>query len=100
MGEKTTVDLSTTTVRQLGKLLDAAADRIADRITSTAASAPPDAPRCPGLHGELWMRSDGPRGEVVAFLDDAGALRWVAAHQVDGVPAPWRPVLLAEPVKR
>jgi hypothetical protein len=102
MGEKTTVDLSTTAVRQLAKIAKDLGDRLAEIVTAThvAPPAPPAAP-CPGMHGEPWLRDSGNgNGELVAFLDDARALRWVQADQLDAVPAGWRPVLLGEPVKR
>jgi hypothetical protein len=99
MGEKTTVDLSTTTVRQLAKIAKDLGDRLAE-IVSNPMPAPPAEP-CPGMHGEPWLRDGGNgNGDVVAFLDDARALRWVVADQLDAVPAGWRPVLLGEPVKR
>jgi hypothetical protein len=99
MGEKTTVDLSTTAVRQLTKIVQDGAAQVAAAVTrvtiaTTAAAAEP----CAQLHGEPWMRYDG--DDLVAFADDRLVLRWINAGQASEVPAGWRPVLLGEPVKR
>lgn len=95
MGERTVVEFTPATVRQLTKIIDSAADKLAAAIgTPMTAELPADP--CQGMHGEPWTRYDG--DDLVAFADDRLVLRWINAGQVSDVPAGWRPLLLGPAV--
>jgi hypothetical protein len=96
MGEKTDVvitSISAPAIRALTKAIAAALPQ-----QGTPAAPVPDDP----YEGVTpWTRdAQGATGgrDVVAFLDDARALRWVPAADIADVPAGWRPLLVGPPV--
>lgn len=110
MGEKTTVDLSTQAIKHMAKVLNDTGDRFIERFTAAlreqqqsavpASTSEPEPLFAPS-ELEPWTRVDSsPQGHnVVAFLDDARALRWVDEAALGDVPKGWRPLLVAPAVR-